>query len=132
MEPEFPFEFFLPGVPVSAQAKNKANLRAWQARVEAAAIAKLQPQTFVTFEPLEFELLFFVETDLASDLDNATKPILDALRGVIYSDDRQIFDLHVAKHIEGGVDVFSSPSETLLAALKAKRPIVYVSIDVVN
>lgn len=35
--------------------------------------------------------------DCGSDLDNKAKTVLDALNGVAYTDDRQIFDLRVRK-----------------------------------
>jgi len=43
------------------------------------------------------ELMFSHDDKRKRDLDNMAKSILDALKGVLYKDDSQIFDLHLKK-----------------------------------
>ena len=131
MELEFPIEFFVLGVPVSAQATNSKRKNAWKERVEHAALQVLPAQYFATSDWVRFEVIVFSEV-LNSDLDNAIKPIQDALNGVIYCDDKQIADLRIRKMVLGETEQFENPSAMLIDALNAKEPNVYIRLDVIG
>ena len=45
---------------------------------------------------------FFVGTARTIDLDNLAKCLLDGLKGVVFPDDRQIYELHLFKSIARG------------------------------
>ena len=54
-----PFRFTVDGLPLSHQTKNRANLRAWQRRVLAAARKRWGPASQPESRVLEFELVYF-------------------------------------------------------------------------
>lgn len=127
MEPDLPIEFFLSGVPASAQGST-AGKNAWKLRVEQAAEAVIPQNMWLLEQPLGIEVLLFLNEDLQGDLDNVVKPIQDALTGVIYRDDHQIFDVHAAKYLPDRILKMENPSRKLSEALEEERPLVYIRI----
>lgn len=66
---------------------------------------------------------------MEGDIDNIVKPILDALIGVAYPNDRVIERVLVQK-FEPDVDwSFDKPSEILVQALETSAPVVYIRLD---
>ena len=65
----------------------------------------------------------------APDLDNMAKPILDALKGVLYDDDSQVSDLVCRKRDRNGDVPIPSPSQFLLDRLGQPGPFVHVFVD---
>lgn len=89
-----PFELIVDGPPMSAQSRNSRKLAEWKARIRTAAARHWREAPFrrnvrvvVTYyHPHKFARL---------DTDNMVKPILDALIGVVYFDDRQASHIQV-------------------------------------
>ena len=65
----------------------------------------------------------------APDLDNMAKPILDALKDVIYDDDSQVSDLVFRKRDRNSDVPIPSPSPILLERLGQPGPFVHVFVD---
>jgi hypothetical protein len=87
-----PWDFVVPGVPVSVQAKRPSIAR-WKQTVRMAAQAAWPAGD----PPLECKLQLHVTYfhDAAPlDVDNMLKPIQDALNGIVYVDDSQLTDTH--------------------------------------
>lgn len=62
------------------------------------------------------------------DVDNIPKPILDALKGLVYSDDSQVTDLLCRKR-DLNVDLqIRKPSAVLLDALSKSEQFLYITI----
>ena len=87
-------EFNVPGRPVSAQSGNIASLRQWQLEVSRAAISALAQPMFSPLlgrlpldEPVHVEAIYFYPGQRAMiDVDNMVKPMLDALKRLVYTD----------------------------------------------
>lgn len=132
----FPFDFFILGTPLSLQAR-AASLRRWKEAVFDAAQARLQErdlQSYLVESPLAVTIYYFPTAPMAGDIDNIIKPIIDALIGVAYLDDRMVEMVTVQK-FEPEVDwEIASQSEQLTLALDsinasdAPAPMVYVHI----
>ena len=88
------FEFQVRGPAVSAQAKNKRLLEAWRVRVAAAARAAWPDSEPTAARDVEVYISEFSEF-ATRDRDNMAKPVLDAMQGVVYENDRQIKMLRV-------------------------------------
>jgi crossover junction endodeoxyribonuclease RusA len=81
------FEFYVQGPAISAQAKNKSLLHAWIARVASAARAAWpEPPMAGDVEVYISEFSEFA----TADRDNMAKPILDAMQGIVYTNDKQV------------------------------------------
>lgn len=124
-----PFEFTVPGPPVSHQSRNKAKLVAWRQRVRAAASAR-----WGTTAPLTVTLQIMVSyyrqgLRVLIDNDNMVKPIQDALIGLIYQDDRLITDTTVRKTSIDGLFRVRGYSLELLRALAQGDQFLHIVID---
>lgn len=92
-----PVEFCVPGTPVSGEA-GRASKDAWKEHVAGSARGAVAPDGWLHTGPLAALLIYFHFDGAGGiDADNMAKPILDALSGVIFQDDRQIEDLRVRR-----------------------------------
>lgn len=91
-----PFEFTVLGTPVSQQTRNKARLREWKTTVRAGAIERWPDGEAPLNQPIEILVVYYYE-GAALDTDNMIKPIQDALKGLVYSDDCLVTDSRSAK-----------------------------------
>ena len=69
---------------------------------------------------------FYQNTSL--DVDNIPKPILDALKGLVYLDDAQVSDLLCRKRRLGGHLRIRAPSSILMEARGRLRDFLHVSV----
>ncbi len=121
-----PFEFVVAGSPVSQQTRRKELLREWMQTVQQVA-----RQGWVAEPPLAgavaVTITYFYDSDLL-DVDNIPKPVLDALKGIVYDDDRQVSDLLCRKRDLSEELVIQNPSTTLLDSLHDGQPLLHVSV----
>ena len=62
------------------------------------------------------------------DVDNIPKPILDALKGLIYSDDSQVSDLLCRKRdLRGDLRIYN-PSAILLESLSTSEGLLHIAV----
>jgi Holliday junction resolvase RusA-like endonuclease len=85
------FEFSIQGPPVSQQTRRRDRVREWTRTVRQAAERSWGDEPAVDGPVMVSITYFFDSVDF--DIDNIPKPILDALNGLVYVDDRQITDL---------------------------------------
>lgn len=62
------------------------------------------------------------------DVDNIPKPVLDALKGIVYHDDGQVYDLLCGKRELSADLLIRNPSTTLLGALRGGRPLLHIRV----
>ena len=129
VEIEFPLEFLVAGTPVSLSAKRRESVDQWKARVIDATRAVLPEAHFATEGPVAATLFYFPAAEMAGDIDNIVKPVLDALGKHIYIDDRQVHRVLVQKFEPGNVFEFGTPSPTLQDALNIAKPVLYVRLS---
>ena len=101
----------------------------WKARVIDASRSILPEGHFATENPIAATLFYFPAAEMAGDIDNIVKPVLDALGNHIYVDDRQVHRVLVQKFEPGNVFGFGAPSPTLQDALNSAKPILYVRLS---
>lgn len=129
MEIEFPVEFLVVGTPVSLQAKRRESIDQWKTRIIDASRSILPEGHFASESPVAATLFYFPAAEMAGDIDNIVKPVLDALGKHIYMDDRQVHRVLVQKFEPGNVFGFGSPSPTLQDALNRAKPILYIRLS---
>ena len=114
------FEFQVQGPAVSAQARNRRLLRDWAMRVTAAARAAWPEGKPPMAGDVEVCISEF--SDYATrDRDNMANPVLDAMQGVVYGDDRQAKHVHIEWCDIGGSYVVRHMSPVVALALSAGR-----------
>jgi hypothetical protein len=128
MTPDLPFEFNVPGIPVSLQG-SVASRDAWKSKIRQAARAHLPEGAWSLEIPVEVTILFLSGDAMSGDLDNRIKPILDALSGPVLLDDRLVDRLVVQRFAPSESCQILSPSPVLISAIWAGEPIVYIRVD---
>ena len=86
-----PFEFALEGSPVSQQTRRRALLRQWTQNVRNAAERHWDGGAPAAGD-IAVSIVYVFDGD-PLDVDNIPKPVLDALKGLVYLDDSQVTDL---------------------------------------
>ena len=119
-----PLEFVLHGSPVSQQTKRRQRLTEWKRDVRIAARQHWRMAPPFPGEVMVSITYFF--TDTAPDVDNVPKPILDALKELIYADDSQVSDLFSSKRDIYRVLRVRNP--TLLGPLQTSEPFLHVKV----
>lgn len=126
---DLPLEFNVFGTPVSSQSGNARARREWQSLVLNAAVAQIDGSAWAfDAQRLAVTLLYFPAARMAGDIDNIVKLTLDALKPRIYLDD-DLIDRVLVQRFQPGVDfAFGSPSDTLLDAISAEGPVLFMRI----
>ena len=84
---------------------------------------------FLDDRPLSVAIYYFPGEPMDGDIDNIVKPIIDAMVGVAFLDDKAVERVTVQKFERGSDWEFLSPTARLVAALKAEPPIVYIHVN---
>ena len=125
-----PFEFVVSGTAVSLQSKSNKRKAAWQGTVRKAARDKLPEEDLTLDFPVAVTIYFFPQGLMHADIDNCIKLILDAMKTLIYKDDKHVDRLVVQKfEPERPLEITDEPTECLASALAASVPVVYVKIS---
>ena len=128
MELSFPIEFVVHGRPVSFQAKNAAARNDWKERVKAASEAVIARPHFASDQRMAVTLYYLADQRVSGDVDNIVKLVLDALGAHIYIDDAQVERIVVQKFEPDNVFAFAAPTATVVEALAAPKPVLYVRV----
>ncbi len=121
-----PFELALPRSPVSQQARRSELRVAWQEEVRNAARQRWRGAA-PTDGLVALTITYFFDAG-SPDVDNIPKPILDALKGLVYADDDQVIDLACRKRDLREDVVVRNPSPYLLGHLRQSRRVLHVSV----
>jgi Holliday junction resolvase RusA-like endonuclease len=123
-----PLAFVVAGIPSSAQGRNKSSIRAWQRKVAASARAALPAGFQPVLVPVRVLIVVFYEGAPSGDIDNKIKPILDALKGIVYDDDSRVVEVRaVRQDINGSYRVV--PGQALALALQRSSDFVYIVVE---
>lgn len=126
---ELPISFTVVGISASAQARNKKRKDDWKNRVASASHSELPPDSSPVPDEVSATIVYFFEGETDIDVDNFTKPILDALIGVVYLDDGQVSQIVVRKTgLSAGLSI-DDPEPVLAQALERGGDFVYIRID---
>ena len=121
------FDFAVPGVPRSLQAKPPGK-GAWKNRVAGAAKDKWPPNRTPLDEELSVVIIYYHVGEAEVDVDNIIKPILDALVDVTYVDDKLISQVTSRRtRLDTGV-VMEDVPQTLAEGLEIGEDFVYIAL----
>lgn len=123
----FPFEFVIPGPPVSQQTRNRARLREWRRVVRRAAAAEWPAVTPPEACDLEVRMTYYYD-GAAPDVNNIIKPIQDAPIGLVYIDDAQVVSTSSRKRDINGSFRVRGISEAVAQAFVAGTDFLHVKI----
>jgi crossover junction endodeoxyribonuclease RusA len=123
-----PFEFTIPGPPVSSQTRNRARLQQWKQDVCHAAQARIQAGTAPVADIVRITITYYYEGD-TPDVDNIIKPIQDALNGVVFVDDNQVHETKARKRALDGSYQIKGASGVLLEGFAAGQDFLHIRVE---
>ena len=125
-----PFEFIVAGPPVSHQARNRARLQAWIARVRNEAVRYWPLGQPAATGRLKITVVYYHDAvTVRLDNDNMLKPIQDALQGVVYANDAQITDTSVRKTNLDGQFTVRGMSRVLAEGFCRGAEFLYIKVE---
>ena len=114
---------------MSKQARRRKRVRAWTQYVQNfAGLSWGVEQPFVGDVMVTITYLYN-RGSIDIDVDNIPKPILDALKGLVYSDDSQVTDLLCRKRRYGVELRIPDPSPLLRSSYENSEEFVHVNVD---
>ena len=122
-----PFEFNVDGPPVSQLARRQERTVAWKMSVKSKAAERWPKDAPPVDQDVSIEITHFFE-GAPADVDNIAKPILDAIKGLVYVDDRQVSDLVCRRRPLEGPFRADSVSTTLAEGLTGNREFLHIRI----
>ena len=123
-----PFELILEQTPVSYQTRRKRRRGEWQRDVKSAAKQVWGSESPVTY-PVMVTITYFFVDDKPADVDNIPKSILDALKGVVFVEDAQVYDLLCRKRDAREDLTLENTPQKLLDILANPRATVHIKIE---
>ena len=123
-----PFEFVVEGPPVSQQTRRKARRRAWVDELRRRAMSRWTTGEPPVVGPIRVDITY-VFVSVTIDLDNLAKPVLDALKGVVFQDDGQISDMRIRKREFGRIMRIETPLPLLLEALDRAEEFLHILVE---
>lgn len=125
--PLLPFAIRIDHPPVSQQARSKKLRGEWIETVRRNAAQYWPAQEMPSDSRLMVTIVHFY-TGIELDVDNIPKPILDGIKGLVYSDDRQITDLVCRKReLEENLPISELPT-LLQEGINRGYPFVYIMV----
>lgn len=124
-------EFAVLGPPISNQqnrARGKANLAAWRATVAGEA-RKQWTKPLIVGELKAIIINFHQGNKPSLDVDNLSKPVLDAMQQIVYDDDRQIRQAEISHQKMGALYSIAGVSKLLVNMLQSEQQFVYVRLE---
>jgi crossover junction endodeoxyribonuclease RusA len=123
-----PFEFVVDGPPVSQQAHRRARVRRWIEEVRRSAAQDWPVGEFPEMGPIMLTIIYFYDA-VEVDVDNILKPILDALKGLLYMDDNQIVDILCRKRNLNSNLRIENPSSMLVDRFSRGKEFLYIVVE---
>ncbi len=120
-----PLEIVIERTPLSQQA-DRRRLRAWRRVVRNVVGEEWDAEPPFAGEVMVGITYYFKGESL--DVDNMPKPILDALKGLVYADDDQITDLVCRKRDRDRDLQFENPSPVLLETLGRSEQFLHIMV----
>lgn len=124
----FRFEFIVNGPPVSQQARRRERVRQWTQEVRAAAGKYWSVEEIAITEPLLVSITYFYDTT-SMDVDNIPKPIIDALKALVYVDDNQVTDVMCRKRNLNDELRVENPSIVLAEGFSRGTEFLYILVE---
>ena len=121
-----PFELIMEQAPVSSQTRRRQRFHEWRQDLARAARLVWGTEDPVAI-PVSVTITYFFD-DTPVDVDNFPKPILDALKRLVFQDDSQVYDLLCRKRNRADTLRIEGPSQGLLDALNNSKQVLHIKV----
>src|SRR5262249_36313104 len=116
------------GPPVSQQARRRERVRQWGQEVRRAAEQYWSAEELPITGSIMITITYFYD-GVAMDVDNLPKPILDALKGLVYLDDEQVTDVLCRKRNLNSNLRIENPSSVFAEGLSRGNEFLYIIVE---
>jgi crossover junction endodeoxyribonuclease RusA len=123
-----PFELVIPGIPVSQQTRNRSRLAQYKQEVGALAVKRLPTGSEPLIIPVKITVVYYYES-VPLDTDNFIKPVQDALKGIVYADDKHVCDIGLRKTNLSGSFRVKGMSPILAEGFCSGKEFLYVRVE---
>ena len=123
-----PFEFVIDGPPVSQQTRRRERVRQWRDEVRRVAEQYWPTGELPVTGPITLTIMYFYNS-VSMDIDNLPKPILDALKGLVYLDDDQVTDIVCRKRNLNSDLRLENPSSFLAEGFSRGNEFLYIVVE---
>lgn len=123
-----PFEFVIVRDPVSQQARRRDLVRQWVQQVRREAEQHWNNEDSPHGGAVMLTITYFYDR-IDLDVDNIPKPIMDALKGLAYSDDGQVTDMLCRKRDVHDDLQFLDSSQIITDAFGREERFVHILIE---
>ena len=103
-------------------------MRQWSEEVRSVAEQHWPTGDLPDAGPIMLTITYFYENVLL-DVDNIPKPILDALKGLVYLDDEQVTDIHCRKRSLNRDLRIENPSSAYAEGLARGNEFLYIVVE---
>lgn len=125
-----PFEFTVPGPPLSHQTRDRHKLAGWRMTVRHAAVSAWPTGEPPLAEPGCLTIVYYHDRPrVRIDDDNLKKPIQDALNGLLFTDDNLMVACHTHKMPLDDKYRVRGMSRVLALAFVEDREFIYVRLE---
>jgi hypothetical protein len=129
-ESELLLEFCVEGPPVSARARNRANLQQWRERVAAQARLRWTEGRPPFRGNVDLTVTYYQQGTWRGDNDNMLIPIQNALQQIAYENDRQVRNTRVHRRNLKGKYTVHRISMVLAQAFAKGPEFLHVRVEV--
>lgn len=123
-----PFECIIDGPPVSQQARRRERVHQWGREVRRVAEQYWSTEELPVDSSIIITITYFYDGS-AMDVDNLPKPIIDALKGLVFLDDGQVTDLLCRKRSLRRKFRILNPSSVLAEGLSRGNEFLYIVVE---
>ena len=126
-----PIEFVVNGIPVSQQSR--ARVQRWRDEVHLAVERTTKVSIPITSDAT-VSITYFIHFGSRNvpDVDNVAKPILDAIKGAVFTDDAQVSDMICRRRYLDPKLEIKGGSPLLVRARAINRPFVHIYVTEAN
>ena len=127
-----PLEFVVFATPLSQRSENAKQGGPWQSEVKSAAgqhWTSSAPAAGDFAVSITYLCNYFQAGGQQPDSDNIAKPIVDALRGLIYNDDASVTDVLIRRRVITAISPSEGLSALLIDCLSRSTDCVHVVVD---
>ena len=123
-----PFEFIIDGPPVSQQARRRERIHEWIEDVRSVATRYWSAGELPVTGSVMLTITYFYDS-VSMDVDNISKPISDALKELVYLDDKQVTDLLCRKRDLNANPRVEAPSALLAEGLTRGNEFLHIVVE---
>jgi len=125
----FPVEFVVVGTPVSWRSGNKRRKKKWKQAIVAALEQATKLPLKAPIDEVRVHIRYYYSKEsTVLDLDNLSKPVLDAMNRRVYDDDSQICDLWIDRvDVRSAVALHEAP-QNVVDVIQSATEFLYINV----